>query len=83
MHPPPRRKFPEQDGARAGTNALRADGMTTAERLSEVSQILAAGLSRLKARQSSPLSADCGEGSLDCPGQRSGHANVLNEGGKA
>jgi hypothetical protein len=56
--------------------------MTAAERLSEVAQILAAGLSRLKARQSSALPADFGESSLDCAAHQSGHANVLTDGGE-
>jgi len=55
--------------------------MTAAERLSEVAQILAAGLSRLKARQSSALPADFGESSLDCAAEQSGPANVLKDGG--
>ena len=62
---------------------LRADEMTPAARLSEVAEILAAGLSRLKARQSSALSADFGESSLDCPAAQSGHANVLTDGGES
>ena len=49
--------------------------MTAAERLAEIAEILAAGLMRLRARQSSHLSADCGESSLDCPGHQSGHAD--------
>jgi hypothetical protein len=61
-------------------NALKPDLMTAAERLDEVAQILATGLRRLQARQSSSQSADCGEGSLDCAGDQSGHANVLNGG---
>lgn len=58
-------------------NALKPDLMTAAERLDEVAEILAAGLQRALARQSSAQSADLGESSLDCPGDRSGHANVL------
>jgi hypothetical protein len=58
-------------------NALKPDLMTAAERLDEAAEILAAGLQRLHARQSTPESADCGEGSLDCAGNQSGHANVL------
>ena len=81
MRAPPRRELPEVDGARISANALRADRMTTTERLSEVAQILATGLSRLKARQSSLQSADFGESLLDCPGHQSGHANVLTDGG--
>jgi hypothetical protein len=59
-------------------SALKPHLMTAAERLDEVAEILAAGLMRARARQSSPQSADRGESSLDCPGHQSGHANVLN-----
>jgi hypothetical protein len=52
--------------------------MSADERLDEVAEILAAGLSRLVARQSSRLSADVGESSLDCPADQSGHPNALN-----
>jgi len=46
--------------------------MTGTERLAELGQILAAGLRRLHARKSSPLSADCGDSSVDfLPDQRS------------
>ena len=58
-------------------NALKPDLMTAAERLDEVAEILAAGLQRVLARQSTAQSADFGESSLDCPGHQSGHANVL------
>src|SRR5436305_1100631 len=82
MVPPPRRPaFPKAPGPLAGANALRAAEMTPAERLGEIAEILAAGLTRLRARQSSALCANCGEGFLDCPAQQSGHANVLRDGG--
>jgi hypothetical protein len=51
------------------------------ERLAEIAEILADGLTRLRARQSSLKPADAGESSLDCAGQQSGHANVLTDGG--
>lgn len=73
MRPPPRRELPEADCVRTGANALLADRMTNAERLSEVAEILARGLSRLKARQSSRLPADFRESSLDCAAHQSGH----------
>ena len=63
-------------------NALKPDLMTAAGRLNEVAAILAAGLQRLLARQSTQQSADFGEGSLDCAGDQSGHANVLTDGGE-
>ena len=51
-------------------NGLDPNRMTGAERLSEVAELLALGLVRLKARQSSEVSGDLGEISLDCsPGE--------------
>ena len=61
-------------------NALKPGLMTAAERLGEVAEILAAGLMRARARQSSPQSTDLGDSSLDCPADQSGHANVLKGG---
>jgi hypothetical protein len=58
-------------------NAAKPEHMTAAERLDEVTEILATGLQRLHARQSSALPADFGESSLHCAGTQSGHANVL------
>lgn len=64
------------------TNPLHPSHMSAAERLDEVAEILAVGLMRLRDRQSSPLSPDTGESSLDCTGHPSGHANTLtNDGG--
>ena len=57
------------------SNALRPDLMTAPERLNEIAEILAVGLMRLLARQSSPLSPDLGESSLDCADRQSGHAD--------
>jgi hypothetical protein len=54
--------------------------LSASERLDEVAEILAAGLSRLRSRQSSALSADVGESSLDCADDQSGHADVLKGG---
>jgi hypothetical protein len=59
------------------TNAVSPDQMAAAERLAEIAEILAAGLMRLWARQSSPLSPDGGESSLDCAATQSGRANAL------
>jgi len=58
-------------------NALAPGQMTAAERLAEIADILATGLMRLWARQSSSLSADHGESSLDCTAPQSGDANAL------
>jgi hypothetical protein len=54
-------------------NAVRPGCMTAGERLSEIAEILARGLTRLQARQSSTLPADFGESSLHIPPDRSGH----------
>ena len=42
-------------------------------RVSEIAEIVAAGLMRLMARKSSPISADPGESSLDLSAAESGH----------
>ena len=65
-------------GAKTRFNDVEAQ-----DRLSEVAEILVAGLSRLKARQSSSLSADFGESLLDCAAAQSGPANVLTDGGSS
>jgi hypothetical protein len=62
-------------------NALKPDLMTAAERLDEVADILAAGLQRVHARQSSAQSADFGENSLHLSPRQSGHAETLSDGG--
>jgi hypothetical protein len=58
-------------------NALKPDLTRADERLTEIAEILADGLTRLRARQSSALPADFGESSVDCAAGQSGHANVL------
>ena len=58
----------------------KVDQLTADERLAEVAEILAAGLSRLLAKQSSHLPADRRESSLDCPAHQSGDPNVLKGG---
>ena len=57
-------------------NPLSPARMTTPERLEGVAEILAAGLIRLRARQSRELSGDRGESSLDFSPERSGHDPV-------
>jgi len=64
----------EKQLSRCGMNALSPVHMSPTERLAELAEILARGLGRMKARQSRQLSADCGESSVDCSGDRSGHA---------
>jgi hypothetical protein len=56
-------------------NPLHPNHLTAPERLAEIAEILAAGLMRLRARQSTPLSPHGGDSSLDCVAQRSGHAD--------
>ena len=56
-------------------NGLKPDRMTQAERLAELGRIFAAGLIRMKAAKSSPLSANSGESSVDYAAPKSGHAN--------
>jgi hypothetical protein len=51
------------------------EALSTCERLSEVAEILAAGLVRLLARKSSRKSPDIRESSLDFMGHQSGHPN--------
>jgi len=63
------------------SNALNPDRMSAPERLDEIAEILAAGLMRLRLRQSTPLSPHNGESSLDCPAHQSGHADVLTSDG--
>jgi len=55
--------------------------MSPAERLAEIVEILAAGVVRLRGRQSSPLLPIHGESSLDCAGDQSGDANSEAENG--
>jgi hypothetical protein len=62
------------------SNPLDPSRMTPNERLAVLGRILAAGFIRMKARQSSPLSADRGESSVDLSPAKSGHA-TRNSGG--
>ncbi len=62
-------------------NSVPADSLNASERLNEIAEILAAGLMRLRARQSTVLSRDSGESSLDCAGHQSSHADRLTSDG--
>jgi hypothetical protein len=62
------------DGARM--NPLSLNRMSTDERLDEIAALLAAGLMRLRARKSSPLSRHDGESSLDFSADQRGHAST-------
>ncbi len=61
---------------------LSPNAMTSGDRLDEIAEILAAGLMRVRARQSTAQSSDFRDSSLDCPADQSGHADVLNGGRK-
>ena len=62
-------------------NSLDPNRMTPAERLTELGRILAAGLIRMRAGKSSPLSADRAETFVDLSGPKSGHATRNSAGG--
>ena len=62
-------------------NALRPELMSAVQRLDEIGEILAAGLMRLPARKSTPLSPHSGESSIDFAGHQSGHADILSSDG--
>jgi hypothetical protein len=49
------------------------------QRIAEIGEILALGLVRLRARQSSRIAAVSGESPLDCVGHQSGGANSETE----
>jgi hypothetical protein len=54
-------------------NALHPSHMSAAERLDEIAEILATGLMRLRARQSSQLSPAVGESSLHFAARQGAH----------
>jgi len=58
-------------------NGIDPGRLSASERLAELTEILATGLMRLRARQSTPLSRDLGESLLDCAGHQSSHADGL------
>ena len=55
-------------------NALDPNRMRPEERMAELAGILAAGLQRLRAKQSSGLFADAEKSSVDFTARQSGHA---------
>ena len=65
----------------AAMNALAPGRISVEERIAEICEILAAGLMRLQARKSSPLSPASGESLLDCAGPQSSHADRLTSDG--
>jgi hypothetical protein len=61
-------------------NPTNPTHLTATERIAELAEILAAGLMRLQARKSSPLSHACGESSLDILADQSGRdPNIAGE----
>ncbi len=64
-------------------NALKPEHMTADERLDELAAILAMGLMRLQARQSSHLSAVPRDSYLDLMPTQSGHVSVRTKTEKA
>jgi hypothetical protein len=61
--------------AGAGPNPTRPEHLTPKERRAEVCRLLALGLIRLRARESSEVSDAVGESSLHNSARQSGHAN--------
>lgn len=55
------------------------DAAAARDRIGEIAEILALGLVRLRARQSSRTPANCGESSLEPVAHQSGHANPETE----
>jgi hypothetical protein len=66
----------DPDRCLAGVNALAPDLMTADERLTEVAQILAAGLMRLRRRQATSPGGGSGDFRLDLSPGRSMHATA-------
>jgi hypothetical protein len=60
-------------------NPFQAAQTKADERFTEIAEILALGLVRLQARQSSKTPADGGESSLEQVASQSGHANPETE----
>jgi hypothetical protein len=66
----------DPDCCLAGANPLAPDLMSAEERLDEVASILAAGLLRVRRRQTSSYHGDPEKNGLDFSPDRSGHATV-------
>lgn len=58
-------------------NSLSPERMTAAERLAELAAILAVGVRRLRARQSTRISGDRENSFVDFTANQSGHAAEL------
>jgi hypothetical protein len=68
--------IPDLDRCLAGGNPLAPDLMSAEERLTELASILAAGLLRLRRRQTSPYHGDPEKNGLDFSPDRSGHVTA-------
>jgi hypothetical protein len=69
---------PTYSSSRCGPSPVSPDRLSTAERLSEIASILAAGLVRLRARQSSRLSGHRENSVVDFTANESGGVSVVN-----
>jgi hypothetical protein len=58
-------------------NGIDRSQITADQRINEIAGVLALGLTRLRARQSTPVSPHFGESALDCVGVQSGPADDL------
>jgi hypothetical protein len=74
---PDRDHFANIEPGRFAMVAVDRSQITADERVNEIAEILAVGLMRVRARQSSALSPHGRESSLDCLGHQSGHADIL------
>jgi hypothetical protein len=59
-------------------NPIDPKRLSAPERLDEIADLLAAGLMRLRARQSTHLSVDWGESRLDFSASQRGHVSARN-----
>lgn len=57
------------------TNGVSPKQVSQGECLDTIAEIIAAGLMRLRPRQSTPLSHERAKSSVDCPVRGSGHAS--------
>jgi hypothetical protein len=62
------------------TDSIKTDSLSVDERLTEIAEILAVALMRLRARKSSEMSGKNGEFSLDISATQSSHPTRIEEG---
>jgi hypothetical protein len=60
----------------SSVNQTYPESVSGAERIAEIGEILALGLMRLRARQSTHLSAETGDSFVDCLATPSGHGGT-------